>query len=164
MIDKIPEIRILQQKMLIGKRLQMSLSDNKTGNLWTDFMQNRSQIRNIVGTDKYSIQNYGPDYFSHFNADKTFEKWAAVEVHSVESIPDGFEKFTLLSGKYAVFNYKGSNENAATAFRHIFEDWFPKSGFLPDNRPHFEILGNRYKNADPSSEEEIWIPVKSEQI
>ena len=163
MIEKIPEIRILQQKILIGKRLQMSLSDNKTGMLWTDFMRNRSKIKNVVGRDKYSIQIYDPDYFSHFNADKTFENWAAVEVHNVEPIPDGFEKFTLAGGKYAVFNYKGSNENAATAFRYIFEDWFPKSGFLPDNRPYFEILGNRYKNADPSSEEEIWIPVKSEQ-
>jgi len=29
-----------------------------------------------------------------------------------------------------------------------------------DNRPHFEVLGEKYKNGDPESEEEIWIPVK----
>jgi AraC family transcriptional regulator len=29
-----------------------------------------------------------------------------------------------------------------------------------DNRPHFEILGEKYKQGSPDSEEEIWIPVK----
>jgi AraC family transcriptional regulator len=29
-----------------------------------------------------------------------------------------------------------------------------------DDRPHFEILGDKYKNNDPNSEEEIWIPIK----
>jgi hypothetical protein len=29
-----------------------------------------------------------------------------------------------------------------------------------DNRPHFEILGEKYKNADPDSEEDVYIPVK----
>ena len=29
-----------------------------------------------------------------------------------------------------------------------------------DDRPHFEILGEKYKNQDPDSEEELWIPIK----
>lgn len=29
-----------------------------------------------------------------------------------------------------------------------------------DFRPHFEILGEKYKNNDPGSEEEVWIPVR----
>jgi len=36
----------------------------------------------------------------------------------------------------------------------------PSSDYELDNRPQFEILGQKYKNNDPSSEEEIWIPVK----
>jgi AraC family transcriptional regulator len=31
--------------------------------------------------------------------------------------------------------------------------------FEVDDRPHFEILGIRYRNNDPNSEEEIWIPI-----
>jgi AraC family transcriptional regulator len=34
------------------------------------------------------------------------------------------------------------------------------SKYLLDNRPHFETLGEKYKNEDPSSEEEVWIPIK----
>lgn len=29
-----------------------------------------------------------------------------------------------------------------------------------DDRAHFEVLGERYKNNDLSSEKEIWIPIK----
>ena len=34
------------------------------------------------------------------------------------------------------------------------------SKYSIDNRPHFEIIGEKYKNNDPNSEEEIWIPIK----
>jgi AraC family transcriptional regulator len=45
-------------------------------------------------------------------------------------------------------------------FKYIFEEWLPSAIYGLDNRPHFEILGAKYKNNDDSSEEEIWIPVK----
>ncbi|MGK2861531.1 MAG: GyrI-like domain-containing protein [Chitinophagaceae bacterium] len=45
-------------------------------------------------------------------------------------------------------------------FSYIFNTWLPPSGYDLDNRPHFEILGEKYKNDDPLSEEEIWIPIK----
>jgi AraC family transcriptional regulator len=45
-------------------------------------------------------------------------------------------------------------------FTYIFTRWLPASGYQLDNRPHFEILGDKYKNNDPESEEEIWIPVR----
>ena len=45
-------------------------------------------------------------------------------------------------------------------FQYIFGTWMPDSGYKWDNRPQFEILGEKYKNNDPSSEEEIWIPIK----
>ena len=36
----------------------------------------------------------------------------------------------------------------------------PASEYILDKRPHFEILGEKYKNDDPASEEEVWIPVR----
>jgi len=38
---------------------------------------------------------------------------------------------------------------------YIFSDWLPKSDYELDEKPHFEILGEKYKNDDPNSEEEI---------
>ena len=45
-------------------------------------------------------------------------------------------------------------------FQYIFSEWIPQSDYSVDDRPHFEVLGAKYKNNDPDSEEEIWIPIK----
>lgn len=60
---------------------------------------------------------------------------------------------------YAVFDYKGSSDDGSV-FKYIFNTWLPQSGYQLDNRPHFEVLGDKYRNSDPNSEEEIWIPIK----
>jgi AraC family transcriptional regulator len=57
-----------------------------------------------------------------------------------------------------VFNYKGRTGDS-DVFTYIFGSWLPGSSYLLDDRPHFEILGEKYKNNDPDSEEEIWIPI-----
>jgi AraC family transcriptional regulator len=67
--------------------------------------------------------------------------------------------FSIPGGLYAVFDYKGSSTDSSI-FQYIFETWLPNSDYELDNRPHFEVLGDKYKNNDPASEEEIWIPIK----
>ncbi|WP_371811654.1 GyrI-like domain-containing protein [Flavobacterium sp. M31R6] len=42
----------------------------------------------------------------------------------------------------------------------MFRTWIPNSKYDLDHRPHFEILGAKYKKDDPNSEEEIWVPIK----
>lgn len=61
---------------------------------------------------------------------------------------------------YAVFFYRGNGNNAEETFRYILDTWLTKSEYMLDNRPHFEVLGEKYKKNDSTSEEEIWIPVK----
>jgi AraC family transcriptional regulator len=56
--------------------------------------------------------------------------------------------------------HKGAASDGPKTFQYIFGTWLPDSEYLIDNRPHFEILGEKYKNEDPTSEEEIWIPIK----
>ena len=69
------------------------------------------------------------------------------------------ETFLLEGGLYAVFIHRGSSTDTST-FHYIFSTWLPKSNYILDSRPHFEVLGEKYKNGDPDSEEEIWIPIK----
>lgn len=101
---------------------------------------------------------YPPGYFAKFDPSNEFERWAAVEVSDLVNIPENMDTFILESGLYAVFDYKGSDANSF--FTHIFTVWLPDSGYQLDDRPHFEVLGAKYINGDPNSEEEIWIPVK----
>lgn len=155
-----PVFETISEKKLIGQRLKMSLSGNKTADLWRKFMPERDKIENRVGYDLISMQIYPDSYFSEFNPDTEFEKWAAAEVSDYGIIPDGMETYTIPAGLYAVFHYKGDPREGAKIFEYIFSTWLPASGYMLDNRPHFEVLGDKYKNNNPESEEEIKIPVK----
>lgn len=155
-----PRIVTLKEKKLVGKRLVMSLSDNKTGELWRSFMPRRKEISNNLTSDLISMSLYKPSYFADFKLSNEFEKWAAVEVSDFDRVPNYMEAIALPAGLYAVFNYKGSSSDDGI-FQFIFGVWLPKSAYLLDDRPHFEVLGERYKNADPDSEEEIWIPIRA---
>jgi AraC family transcriptional regulator len=158
-----PGIKTLPGKKLVGKRMSMSFADNKTGELWRSFMPRRKEIQNNIGTELYSLQIYAPLFFENFNPDAAFEKWAAIEVAGFDVIPNDMETFTLPGGLYAVFLYKGAASAAANLFQYILGDWLPNSEYTLDNRPQFEILGEKYKNNDPDSEEEIWIPIKPKE-
>ena len=154
-----PKIVTLEEKKLIGISIEMSLVDNKTGQLWGQFGPRIKDIKNRVSSDKISMQIYPNDYYQNFSPAKSFTKWATVEVAHYDNLAPEMETFTLSSGLYAVFNYKGSS-NDNSIYQYIFQLWIPKSKYLVDNRPHFEVLGEKYKNNDPTSEEEIWIPIK----
>jgi len=156
-----PILKVLAPKLLIGKRIETSQSNNKTSELWRDFMMRHKEIKNGIGADRYSMQLYSPSYFENYNADAVFEKWAAVEASDFKSVPDGMETYILEGGLYAVFLYKGAASEGAKTFQYIFGTWLPASDYMLDNRAHFEILGEKYKNESPDSEEEIWIPVRA---
>jgi AraC family transcriptional regulator len=155
-----PRMVTLETKKLVGKRMTMSLADNKTGELWRNFMPRRNEITHTLSSEMISLQVYPAKYFVHFNPASEFEKWATVEVADFDHIPKQMETFTLQGGLYAVFDYKGSSTDNSI-FQYIFGTWLPNSNYALDNRPHFEVLGGKYKNNDPNSEEEIWIPIKS---
>lgn len=87
---------------------------------------------------------------------------AAVEVHNFNVTPYGMEAYVLSGGLYAVFMHKGSSTDSNT-FLFIFGTWLPNSTYELDDRPHFELLGEKYRNNDPSSEEEICIPIKMKE-
>ena len=158
-----PKIEKLSEKKLVGKRMIMSFSKNKTYELWRNFMPRRKEIKNNISTELYSIELYTELFFNNFNPDAEFEKLAAIEVADFLTIPDEMETITLPDGLYAVFIHKGPASAGQKTYQYIFETWLPNSDFLLDNRPHFAIMGEKYKNEDPNSEEEIWIPIKRKQ-
>lgn len=153
-----PQITQLEERKLIGKRLSMCFENNKTGELWRSFMPQKKEIKKTLNNDLISLQVYPPQ-FSFNNPQETFIKWASIEVSDFEEVPVSMETFILESGLYAVFHYQGSSSDTSI-FTYIFGTWLPNSIYTLDERPHFEILGEKYKNNHPDSEEEIWIPIK----
>lgn len=153
-----PRIEVLTEKKLVGNHLTMSLADNKTAVLWRSFMPRRKEIQDTLSSELISMQVYKQSIVPG-DLHQEFEKWAVVEVSDFETIPEGMESFVLPGGLYAVFHYKGSSTDTRI-FAYIFGAWLPESVYILDHRPHFEILGSKYKNNDPDSEEEIWIPIR----
>ncbi|HRG91069.1 MAG TPA: GyrI-like domain-containing protein, partial [Chitinophagales bacterium] len=146
---------------LVGKRITTSLVQNRTAELWRSFMPHRKSITYTVGTSLYSAQLYADGYFNSYNPAAEFEKWAAVEVTGFENLPEGMEVLTIPAGMYAVFIHKGPAADGPKTFQYIFTQWLPQSGYVVDNRPHFEVMGEKYKADSPDSEEELWVPVKA---
>ena len=153
-IENIPE------KKLVGKRMNMSFAANRTGELWGSFMPHRREISNAIRSDFFSIEVYAQHFFDRFDPQAMFEKWAAVEVADLHSVPEKMETIILPGGLYAVFLHKGTASSAPTTYNDIFRTWLPTSDYTLDDRPHFALMGAKYKGEDPDSEEEIWIPIK----
>lgn len=155
----IPVIKTLQEKKLVGKRMTMSFAVYKIAELWHTFLPGRKEITSPVTNELISLVIYKPGHFDDFRTTNEFERWAAIEVANFDNVPAEMETFVIPGGLYAVFHYKGLNTDPAV-FQYILGTWLPASDYVLDNRPHFEVLGDKYKNNDPASEEEIWIPIR----
>ncbi|MFO1526619.1 MAG: GyrI-like domain-containing protein [Turneriella sp.] len=154
------EIRNIPEKKFIGMAMRMSFAENKTVALWRGFMPRRAEIPHTISSELYSGEIYPANYFNPFNPVTEFEKWALVEVASPASVPPGMETLTSPAGTYAVFIRRGPASDGPKTYQHIFGVWLPQSDYLLDERPHFAVMGEKYKHDAADSEEELWIPIK----
>jgi AraC family transcriptional regulator len=91
-----PQIRMLSETKLIGKRSQMSFANNKIKELWQAFMPKRAGIKNYIGPNLYSGEIYNDtDFFKSFDPSKKSEKWAAVRVKDFSSLTNELEALKL---------------------------------------------------------------------
>lgn len=155
-----PTIQQFPSKTFMGISIKMSLTDNLTSELWRSAISLKPAVDQLENNNAYSIECYPEDYFNTFTPEKKFEKWAAFLPKKDSPIMNPFVRITIPKGRYAVFHFKGSSANAFALFSYIFNTWLPTSGYKLDHRPHFAVMGEKYKNNDASSEEEIWIPIK----
>ena len=155
-----PKIITIKSKNLVGISLKMSLAESRIVELWSSFMPRLSEIKNSVSSNLYSLQVYDSNYFDEYNPKLEFEQWALIEVERFDYIPENMKSFVLKEGLYSVFTHKGKDTDHSI-FQYIYGSWLPNSEYQLDNRPHFELLGSKFKKGSPDSEEEIWIPIQS---
>ncbi|MCT4562401.1 MAG: GyrI-like domain-containing protein [Crocinitomicaceae bacterium] len=147
----------VKQMLILGMNTELSLAKNTTSDLWRSFRSYAAyQQWNI---DEYlDINIYPENYFDSFSPENKFIKWAGISANLVPRSTD-LSTLKIPPGKYAKFHYRGLSNDPAV-FQYIFQEWLPSSKFKLDNRPHFMILGPKYKNNDPQSEEDIYIPIR----
>lgn len=156
------EFRIVEitPKKLVGKSLEMSIMQDKTGDLWRSFLPVINQVNNRVGKERLSLQFYSDDFMK--KPSLLFTKWAVVEVSDFVSVSEEMQTLEISGGKYAVFHYKGNVFGAPEFFGKIFGEIIPNSAYELDNsRPHFELLPTVYNPMDENSEEDVFIPIKN---
>jgi len=153
------KIELLAPKKLVGCKIRTSLTNNKTFQVWQNFMTRKDEILHKVNSSFISLQEYDPLYFLEYNAENVFYKWAAIEVSRYENIPEGMESIDLPGGLYAVFDYKGQSTDA-NIYQYVFTSWLPHSYYKLDDRLHIEILKGSDNNNIPESGDEIWVPIK----
>jgi AraC family transcriptional regulator len=152
----------LSEKKLLGKSRRMSFLNNTTRELWQWFKPRLSSLKNVIGTDLYSLEVYdNASHFQNFDPAREFTKWAAVEVSDYNDAPAEMDKLTVPTGLYAVFLHKGPASEGKKTYEYIFFNWLPQSQYVLDDRPHFAVMGAKYKPDLQENEEEIWIPVST---
>lgn len=155
-----PIIEEGSERYLVGYAANISLEKNETASLWQRLMPLRDKIKNRFGTDYFAIQNYDAGHdFRNFDATTSFEMCAAIEVDSPSELEFGMQIFIIPAGLYAVYTHKGLASDFQASYQ-IFRQWLVLSDYMVDFRPHFQVMGAKYKNGDPSSEEDVWIPIK----
>ncbi len=146
-------------RILVGMSQIMTVADFPVSELWKRFMPRKEELKGRKSGEWISAAVYPDGYFTSFDPQRSFEKWAAAEVEPSFEIPPGMQTLKVAEGLYAVFHYKGMSSDRSV-YQYIFGTWLPGSGYRVDHRPHFEILGDMYRNDNRESEEAIWIPVR----
>ncbi|MBK7340488.1 MAG: GyrI-like domain-containing protein [Saprospiraceae bacterium] len=152
------EIINIEEQLLIGIHKEMSLMNNLTPQLWQAFKPRLQEIKSRTDHLLISLQIYPGNYFTEFNPERHFRKWAAVQTNSDSDVPKDLELLHLVGGDYAVFHYKGPLHDKSI-FQKIFTEWIPQSAFALDNRPHFERFSDGLTLQSPEWEETIYVPV-----
>lgn len=79
-----PIIKIVPEKKLIGKRIKMTLADNKTFELWKSFMPRRKEIKNNLTTELVSRQVYDKSLdFKDFNQDRRLKNGPLLKLQTL---------------------------------------------------------------------------------
>ena len=152
-----PKIVECSELIVVGMSATMEQNEpRKIPKLWQQFMPRKKEIQNTISNELIAIQVYANDFLSNPSA---FEIWACTEVENLTEIPNEMQAFRISSGTYAVFQLKGMDIYGL--YQQIMTEWLPSSGYNIDNRPHFQVMGEAYKNGSPDSEEDVYVPIKS---
>ena len=152
-----PAIVEYGERKLIGLGMRMSLSADRTVELFRTFGPRRREIVNIALPDTFCVKLLGSDAFRSMTAFTEFKKYAAVEVSELTGQPSDLDEITIHAGLHAVFIQKGM-AGYADSMKMFFDEWLPSSGYEADDRPQFEILPPDYRETQI---EQVWIPIRS---
>ncbi len=156
-----PTIITEPQRSLVGIHCQTSSVQNNVPMLWQVFMRRQHEIDNSLDNGQFGVSGYKDFDPTQFSTNTMIDKWAAIEVSAVETIPEYMVAYELSGGTYARFSHRGGKRNVQMSFEYIYSTWLPNSIYEIDNRDHFEYYPKDYKGPENlASELFIFLPIK----
>ncbi|MCB6608444.1 AraC family transcriptional regulator [[Clostridium] symbiosum] len=160
--DKIREIKIteLDALTLIGYSTSTGKGFKDIGKCWHRLHKNKSRIKNrvdfsfLIGVNDYAGFESGGE-------NPVFRYIAGAQVSSTEYLPKGMEVFRLPSGRYAVFHWRGKNEDSLQPVaEYVYQEWFPHSTCrFSENNPYDFVLYGEEIGEHDENEIQYWVPI-----
>lgn len=152
----IPQIVQVSEMSVVGIYVEMQKHEtHKIKALWQKFSPRKDEITNLINSKSIAMQTFTIDKNGEPN--KNFNMWACVEVSNLSDIPSDMKGFIIPKGEYIKVIHIGMD--AGKTYQYIITEWLPNSGYKIDDRPHFQVMGDKYKNGSPDSEEDFYVPI-----
>ena len=137
---------------VVGIKYRGKNEKNEIPQLWERFMSRAGEIKQRANPFGYGVED---------NYDKKtgeFDYLAGVEVEGASDVPEGMENWEVPEQTYAAFpcNLKEIKQ----AFRQIYHEWLPQSGYRRAHGPDFEFYDDSFKPDQGKLELFIYVPVK----
>lgn len=121
--------------------------------LWQRFVPRIASIPDIVDSGTYGV-------CCNASGDGEFDYLAAVEVSSIDRLPEGFDHVHIPASRYAVFEHNGHVSGIRDTVHAIWNHALPASGYTPASAPDFEYYAAQHFDPETGAGRiEIWIPI-----
>ena len=138
---------------VVGMKYHGKNENNEIPQLWGEFGPRMGEIKQMANRHvAYGVC----DNFDESSSE--FDYIAGFEVASTAEIPEGMVSWDIPEGKYAVFTC--TLPTLGETYQHASHTWLPQSGYQRALGPELELYDESFDPRDPSSEMEVYIPIK----
>lgn len=128
--------------------------------LWDELMRRSGEVPNrIDAAGAWGLCAPIADEARRRHEDE-FYYLAGLEVSSLDQVPEGMTARRVPAATYAVFTHTGPLDRLGETMRYIYGTWLPTAGYEQAEGPDLELYDKRFDPTSPTSEMEIWLPVK----
>ncbi len=160
--ENIKEIKISGQRelKLIGVEYTKFIKKTKIPELIEEFKQNIHKIKNICDNNSvYGIAGVDSIYKDWNKNNNVFSYVLAVEVESIEQVPEGMLSVIIPEHEYLKCRYEGSIYNYYKLINYMFLQCLEEKKLEVDSFPNIDIFNNSPKLND-EFQVHMWIPIK----
>ena len=151
-----PEFARREAFLIAGLSRDFDMSDAASAArlllLWDEFVGKVDQVTNRVGVDLFGMGFAWPA-----SRDGLYNYTTAVQISTLDALPDGWRGRAIEAQEYAVFTHPGGLDTLMHTVRYVFGEWFPAAGLKRADAPDFELYDEAFQRNE--GHVQLWVPV-----